>query len=188
MKLLHIDSSPLGTASVSRELSGAVVASWKARVPDLSIVYRDLAAAPLPHWTPAEATSDSATVDEFLSADVVVIGAPMYNFGVPTQLKAWIDRVVVAGKTFRYGANGVEGLAGGRKVIVASSRGGVYSEGSGLEGIDFQETYLRHVFGFIGVSDVEFVRAEGVNLGADAREKSIREAHSAIGGKLAIAA
>jgi FMN-dependent NADH-azoreductase len=188
MKLLHIDSSPLGTASVSRELSAAVVASTKARIRDLDIVYRDLAAAPLSHWTPTEATCDTTTVDEFLSADVVVIGAPMYNFGVPTQLKAWIDRILVAGKTFRYGANGAEGLAGGRKIIVTSSRGGVYSAGSGLEGIDFQETYLRHVFGFIGVTDVEFVRAEGVNLGADVREKSIHDAHATIGGRLAIAA
>ena len=120
MKLLHVDSSPLGTASVSRELSAAVVASKKARHPDLEVVYRDFAAAPLPHWTPAEATADSSAVDEFLSADIVVIGAPMYNFGVPTQLKAWIDRILVAGRTFRYDANGVEGLADGRKIIVAS--------------------------------------------------------------------
>src|ERR1700761_4639502 len=112
MKLLHIDSSALATASVSRELSAALVGAWKARVPDLHVTYRDLAAAPLAHWTPAE-TTDTSTLDEFLAADVVVIGAPMYNFGISTQLKAWIDRIIVAGRTFRYGASGPEGLAGG---------------------------------------------------------------------------
>src|SRR5690242_2783009 len=105
MKLLHIDSSALGQHSVSRELSAAIVAGWKRRNPDLEVVYRDLAAEPLPHWSPVADEADPAAVagkavlEDFLSADVVVIGAPMYNFSIPSSLKAWIDRVLVAGKT-----------------------------------------------------------------------------------------
>ena len=124
MKLLHIDSSALGAHSVSRDLSAAIVAGWKRREPRLKVHYRDLAAEQLPHWMPvadaagAVARDGGALLDEFLAADIVVIGAPMYNFSIPSQLKAWIDRIVIAGKTFRYGATGVEGLAGGRKVII----------------------------------------------------------------------
>jgi FMN-dependent NADH-azoreductase len=123
----------------------------------------------------------SQMLEEFLAADVVVIGAPMYNFSIPSQLKAWIDRVAVAGKTFRYTANGPEGLAGGKRIIIASSRGGVYSEGSAAAPMDFQETYLRAVFGFLGVTDFEFVRAEGVNLSEDNKVESLKTAHASIG-------
>ncbi|WP_062537574.1 FMN-dependent NADH-azoreductase [Mizugakiibacter sediminis] len=183
MKLLHIDSSALGTHSVSRELSAAIVARLRRQHPTAEVVYRDLAAEPLPHWAPAADATDpavragSAVLDEFLAADVVVIGAPMYNFGIPSQLKAWIDRILVAGKTFRYTARGPEGLAGGRKVIVASARGGIYSDKPAM---DFQEAYLRHVLGFIGIGDVEFVRAEGLNISPETKAEAIRSAHAAI--------
>ncbi|HJT98019.1 MAG TPA: FMN-dependent NADH-azoreductase [Rhodanobacteraceae bacterium] len=194
MKLLHIDSSALGQHSVSRELSAAIVAGWKRRHSGLEVVYRDLAAEPLPHWSPIADTTDPATIlgqavlDEFLSADVVVIGAPMYNFGIPSSLKAWIDRVMIAGKTFRYTENGAEGLAGGKKVIVASSRGGFYGEGSAMADFDFQEAYLRHVLGFAGVTDIELVRAEGIGMGPEQRAKAINDAHAEIAGHLALAA
>jgi FMN-dependent NADH-azoreductase len=117
---------------------------------------------------------------EFLAADIVVIGAPMYNFAISSQLKAWIDRLAVAGKTFRYTADGPVGLAGGKRIIVASSRGGVYSEGSPLAAIDHQEPYLRTIFGFFGITDVRFVRAEGVAMGDAQRTRSVADARREI--------
>ena len=194
MKLLHIDSSALGQYSVSRELSAAIVAGWKRHHPEPEVVYRDLAAEPLPHWSPVADAADPAAVagqavlDEFFAADVVVIGAPMYNFNIPSSLKAWIDRVLVAGKTFRYTEKGPEGLAGGRKVIIASSRGGFYGPESPLAHQDFQETYLRHVFGYMGITDLEFVRAEGIGLGPDHRAKALESAHAVIAERLPLAA
>lgn len=187
MKLLHLDASALGGHSVSRALTAAIVAEFVKQEPATEVTYHDLVATPLPHWTPVADASDPANVlgsqmlEEFLSADVVVIGAPMYNFSVPSQLKAWIDRIAVAGKTFRYTANGPEGLAGGKRVIIASSRGGVYSEGSAAAPMDFQETYLRALLGFLGVTDIEFVRAEGVNLGEANKTASLQTAHASIG-------
>jgi FMN-dependent NADH-azoreductase len=127
-------------------------------------------------------------LDEFLTADVIVIGAPMYNFSIPSSLKAWIDRVMVAGKTFRYTESGPEGLAGGKKVIVASSRGGFYGDDSGRAHLDFQEDYLRQVFGFVGITDIEFVRAEGIGMGPDYRAKALIDAHAKIAERLPIAA
>ncbi|WP_114241122.1 FMN-dependent NADH-azoreductase [Dyella sp. C9] len=187
MKLLHIDASALGGHSVSRGLTAAIVAEIKRSEPAAEVIYHDLVAHPLPHWTPVADAADPATalsnqmLEEFLTADVVVIGAPMYNFSVPSQLKAWIDRIAVAGKTFHYTANGPEGLAGGKRVIIASSRGGVYSAGSAAAPMDFQETYLRAVFGFLGVTDLEFVRAEGVAISEDNKAESLKSAHAAIG-------
>ena len=162
MKLLHVDSSILGGNSASRELSAAVVARWQAANPGLQVTRRDLETAPLPHLTagslagadPAEAEAAAKVMQEFLDADVVVVGAPMYNFTIPSTLKAWIDRLAVAGKTFRYTENGVQGLASAKKVIVASSRGGYHVDAPS----DFQEPYLRFMFGFFGITDVEFVR------------------------------
>jgi FMN-dependent NADH-azoreductase len=186
MKLLHLDASALGTHSVSRGLTSAIVAELTANNPGTEVIYHDLAANPLPHWTPVADANDPAAllgsqmIEEFLAADVLVIGAPMYNFTIPSQLKAWIDRVAVAGKSFRYTANGPEGLAGGKRVIIVSSRGGVYSQGP-AQPMDFQETYLRAVFGFLGVTDIEFVRAEGVNLSEDNKVESIKSAHASIG-------
>jgi len=185
MNVLHVDSSALGSHSVSRELSRAVVETLARANPGARVVYRDVAANPLPHWAPVADAADPAArsgsdaLDEFLAADVVVIGAPMYNFSIPSTLKAWIDRIAVAGKTFRYGANGPEGLAGGKRVVVVSTRGGVYSEGA-MQPLDFQEEYLRKLFGFLGVTDIDVVRAEGVNLSPENKQRAIASALEAI--------
>ncbi|ACD59230.1 FMN-dependent NADH-azoreductase [Xanthomonas oryzae] len=166
MKLLHLDSSALGATSISRELSAAIVAQQRRLYPEVEVTYRDLDRDPIPHLTaqtlaqtdPAEAAAAEAVMQQFLQAEVIVIGAPMYNFAIPSTLKAWIDRIAVAGRTFHYTANGPEGLAGGKRLIIASARGGVYAEPSN----DFQETYLRQLFGFLGIDDITLVRAEGV--------------------------
>lgn len=193
MKLLHLDSSALGTNSVTRELSAAVVARWQDAAADLTVEYRDLDAEPLPHLTgrslakadPAEAEAAEAALQQFLAADVVVIGAPFYNFSIPSTLKAWIDRVAVAGRTFRYTEAGPEGLAGGKRVIVVSGRGGLYGDASPA---DFQEAYLRQVFGFLGVTDLEIVRAEGVAYSPQHRADALAAAHASIRSPLAQAA
>jgi FMN-dependent NADH-azoreductase len=194
MKLLHIDSSALGSHSVSRQLTADIVAELKRHAPGLAASYRDLAAEPLPHWTPVADAADPAAVlgsrmlEEFLAADVVVIGAPMYNFTIASQLKAWIDRILVAGKTFRYTANGPEGLAGGKRVIVASSRGGFYGKDTAAAAMDFQEPYLRAAFAFIGIDDVEFVRAEGLAVSEQHKAEALKSARASIGSLLAKAA
>jgi FMN-dependent NADH-azoreductase len=193
MKLLHIDSSSLAGHSVTRELTAAIVARWQDQVPGLKVTYKDLDAAPLPHLTApvlsksdaAAAEQSEATLQEFLDADLVVIGAPMINFTVPSSLKAWIDRIAVAGRTFRYTDKGPVGLAGGKKVIIASARGSVHAAGGPS---DFQEPYLKFVLGFLGVTDVEFVRAEGVGLSPQHRSDAIAAALAAIPAPLAKAA
>ena len=185
MNLLQIDSSALGTASASRELTAAIVRQIRGDSPHVQLSYRDLDAQPLPHFTgaslaksdPAEAALAKTVLDEFLAADTVVIGAPMYNFSLPSTLKAWIDRIAVAGVTFRYTANGPEGLAGGKRVIIASTRGGHYGDASPA---DFQEAYLRQVFAFIGIHEVEIVRAEGLSISPDQRSQSLQAAHAQI--------
>ncbi|HMB43542.1 MAG TPA: NAD(P)H-dependent oxidoreductase [Luteimonas sp.] len=192
MKLLHVDSSILGQQSASRELSAAITARWQDAIPNLQVTYRDLDAAPLPHvsgrslaGTDAPEGDEAArALQEFLDADVVVIGAPMYNFGIPSTLKAWIDRLAVAGKTFHYTANGPEGLAGGKKVILASTRGGFHQQSGG----DFQEPYLRYLFGFFGITDVEIVRAEGLAVSPGQRSEGMAAAHLSIAAPLAKAA
>ena len=184
MKLLHIDSSALGAQSVTRELSAAIVARWQDTVPGLSVIYRDLDANPLPHLSggslaqadPAEAADAERVLAQFLAADVVVIGAPMYNFAIPSTLKAWIDRVTVAGKTFRYTEAGPEGLAGGKRVIVAIGSGGLHAGAAS----DFVAPYLGVVFGFMGIEEVEFVRAEGVAYSPQHRIAAIAGALAAI--------
>jgi FMN-dependent NADH-azoreductase len=194
MKLLHLDASALGAYSVSRGLTAAIVAEFVQNHQGVEVTYRDLHAAPLGHWglpagedDPAAAES-AAVLEEFLAADVVVIGAPMYNFGITSSLKTWIDRIAVAGKTFRYTANGPEGLAGGKRVIIASSRGGVYSHGAPAAGMDFQEPYLRALLGFLGVTDIEFVRAEGLAMSDDHKAQAVGGAIASIGGLLRKAA
>ena len=193
MKLLHLDSSILGQHSASRELGAAVVARWQRDVPGLEVAYRDLAANPLPHLSgaslaqadAAEAAAAAAVMDEFLAADVIVIGAPMYNFGIPSQLKAWIDRVAVAGKTFRYTAEGPQGLAGGKQVIVAATYGGMHPADSGR---NFVEPYLRQVFGFLGIDDIEFVSAEGLSISPEHRANALDAAQQRIERAVALAA
>lgn len=197
MNLLHIDSSVTGDNSVSRQLTGAVVEAWRRAYPQMQVVYRDLAtdapehlsaerldarfAAPGEH-SPVQREEQAlgeAVLDEFLGADVIVLGAPMYNFSIPSQLKAWLDRILVAGRTFRYTEAGPVGLAGGRRVVIASARGGVYSEAAPARVMDHQEAYLEAAMGFIGITDVAVIRAEGVNL-PDGRERAIASAHDRI--------
>lgn len=168
MTILKIDSSITGDSSVSRQLTTATVAQLAQRLPSSPLVERDLVASPLSHLT-LGGSGDADVLDEFLAADTVVIGAPMYNFTVPTQLKAWIDRILVAGRTFRYGANGPEGLAGGKRVIVALSRGGFYEDGNAFE---HAKSYLQAAFGFIGITP-EFVTADGIAVGPEQREAGI---------------
>lgn len=189
MKLLHIDSSVLGPHSVSRQVSAAVVDRLRQATPSLDLVYRDLTQTPLAHLSgshlaaaqgapaPADLAPDlaasAAVLNEFLDADIVVIGAPMYNFTIPSQLKAWIDRILVAGKTFKYDANGPQGLAGNKRVIVAISRGGYYGADTPAALGEHLETYLRWVFGFIGIAHPEFIFADGIKVGPDHREKAL---------------
>lgn len=206
MKLLHLDSSVLNDNSVSRTLTAKIANQFRAVQPDIDITYRDLGADAPAHlsadilatrFAPAELWSDEqkreaslteALLEEFLAADVIIIGAPMYNFSVPTQLKAWIDRIAQVGRTFKYTEKGPVGLAEGKKVIVASSRGGFYSTSEAARGMDFQEDYLRAVLGFLGVTDVSIVRAEGVNMGPEVKGKSLDAADQEIGELLAAAA
>lgn len=193
MKVLHIDSSILGDNSASRVLSREIVSRLLAQHADAQVQYVDLAAAALPHLSgrslaqldPQESAQDAQALEDFLAADVIVIGAPMYNFSIPSQLKAWIDRVVVKGKTFRYTQTGPEGLAKGKRVLLGLTRGSVYPHGSPAE---FAESYLKHVFGFMGISDVEFIRAEGLGLSPEHREKAMNAAVATIREPVAAAA
>jgi FMN-dependent NADH-azoreductase len=199
MKLLHIDSSPLGGNSVSRQLTQRIVAQWRATHPGTVVEYLDLAADAPSHLSVdslgfrvgpnAEGLSEvqrreneisEKLVSQFIAADVIVVGAPMYNFSVPTQLKAWVDRVAQVGRTFKYTEKGPQGLASGKTVIVASSRGGVYSTNPALAGLDHQESYLKTVFGFFGITDIQFVRAEGVAMGDAAKIQALSAADMVI--------
>lgn len=167
MTILKIDSSITGETSVSRVLTRSITDQLSVANPQATVIERDLVASPLAHLT--ERGQDADVLDEFLGADTVVIGAPMYNFSVPSQLKAWIDRIAVAGKTFQYGANGPEGLVGDKRVIVAVSRGGFYEAGNSFEHV---EAYLKPMFNFLGI-EPEFVRAEGVAVGPEQRDAGL---------------
>jgi FMN-dependent NADH-azoreductase len=170
--ILHIDSSISGENSASRAISRSIVN--RVRRNDDSIIVRDLVADPLPHLT-LDSFADSSVLDEFLDAETVVIGAPMYNFSLSSQLKSWLDRILVAGRTFRYTDSGPEGLAGGKRVIVALARGGFYDSGSPAAALEHLESYLRGVFNFIGI-EPEFVAADGLAVSPEQRETSIRQA------------
>ncbi|MEB2518333.1 FMN-dependent NADH-azoreductase [Pseudomonas sp. YuFO20] len=203
MKLLHIDSSILGDNSASRLLSGEVVKAWQAAEPSTVVTYRDLAADAISHFSGAtlvaagtaaelrnaaqqhEAELSASTLAEFLAADAVVIAAPMYNFTIPTQLKAWIDRIAVAGQTFRYTEAGPEGLCGGKKVVIVSTSGGLHAgQATGVA----HEDYLKVLFGFIGITDIEFVRAHGLAYGDEVRGKAMNDAQAQISEQLFAAA
>lgn len=203
MKLLHIDSSILGENSASRQLSREVVQAWQAADATVEVTYRDLASDAISHFSAAtlvsagtpeelrdaaqkhEAQLSSETLQEFLDADAVVIAAPMYNFSVPSQLKAWIDRIAVAGKTFRYTEAGPEGLCGGKKVIVVSTSGGLHvGQPTGVGHEDFLKVFL----GFIGITDVEFVRAHGLAYGDEHRSNAMSAARAQIDNELFAAA
>lgn len=198
MKLLHIDSSILSANSVSRQLTKDTVAQWVNTHPGTTVEYLDLAVD-----TPSHLSADSlgfrapagvdqtevqkrenaiseALVTQFLAADVIVVGAPLYNFSVPSQLKSWIDRIAQAGRTFTYTETGPKGLAGGKTVIVASTRGGVYSTSDWGRAAEHQESYLQTVFGFLGITDVRFVRAEGVAMGDAKKAEALAEAANGI--------
>ena len=171
MTILHIDSSINGENSASRAISHSITEQIKSAQWGEKVIYHDLAANPLPHLT-LDAFADTTVLDEFLAADTIVIGAPMYNFGIPSQLKAWFDRIAIAGKTFRYTENGPEGLVSDKRVIVALARGGFYAEGSPTAAFEFVERYLKAAFNFLGI-EPEFVVAEGLAVSPEQREASI---------------
>ncbi|MGJ7499355.1 FMN-dependent NADH-azoreductase [Variovorax sp. ZT5P49] len=188
MKILHIDSSVLGEHSASRRLTTAVVKRLLEGNPDAFITYRDLARNGVPQFSgalanlasvPVEKRSSElqrdalelfAAVEEVLAADVIVVGAPMYNFGIPSQLKSWLDALAVPGKTFQYDATGVKGLLGAKRVVIASARGGFYGAETPMAALDHQETYLRSFFGFLGVTRMEVVRAEGLKVSDEMKD------------------
>jgi FMN-dependent NADH-azoreductase len=174
MKLLHIDSGIQGEQSASRAISAAIVAQLAQDDPSIEVMHRDLVAAPIGHLLPGDLAGEEtqAVLGEFLAADIVVIGTGLYNFAIPTQLKAWIDRILIPGQTFRYGANGPEGLAGAKHVFIALARGGVYAPGSPMAALEHAEAYLRTIFGFIGVAP-RFIVAEGLALGEESRAAAI---------------
>lgn len=196
-KILHINSSVRSEGSVSRQLTAEFIAQWRSSHPETEIVERDLANDPVPHlneqmmgafFTPAEQrTADQAAIvelsdallKELFDADIIVIGAPMYNFSVASSLKAWIDHVARAGLTFKYTSEGPIGLVQGKKVYVFTSRGGVYSEGPG-KNMDFHETYLRGVLSFLGMNDVSFIHTEGLGMGPEATERAMEKSRQAI--------
>jgi FMN-dependent NADH-azoreductase len=200
MKLLHVDTSILGSGSVSRELSSLIVRRLTEGTP-ADVTYRDLTAEDLPHLTlsalpsahprsalageldangQARRDASDRHLEEFLAADVVVVGAPMYNFGIPSQLKAWIDRLAVPGKTFRYGENGPEGLMRGKRMVVALARGGFYGPETAMVSAEHAESYLRAVFGFLGITP-EFVLVEGLAAGDQHKTQAMANANEAIG-------
>ena len=205
MQLLHIDSAITGDMSVSRDLSARTVQAWVRAHPGIKVDYLDLAQDAPSHLSAVsmgfrtgqnaatQAERDENTISEklvsqFLAADVIVIGAPFYNFSIPSQLKAWIDRIAQPGRTFRYSAAGPEGLAKGKTVIVVSTRGGVYSTSEGGRAMEHQESLMQTVLGFMGVTDVRFVRAEGIAMGAEAKAAALEQAQQAIQSQLALAA
>jgi FMN-dependent NADH-azoreductase len=197
MQILHIDSSIQSDASASRALGAAIIEELRRSRPAATVIHRDLVIDPIPHLdgviaagfrpiggqagaaATAEHKRSEALVTEVLASDAIVIGAPMYNFSVASQLKAWIDRIVQPGRTFRYTETGPVGLTQGKRVIVASTRGGMYSAGPAMA-MDYQENYLKAIFGFIGISDVRFVRAENLSRGAKARARSVEAACVAV--------
>jgi FMN-dependent NADH-azoreductase len=195
--LLVLNSSLSGEASVSNLIVKELVGVLKQEHPGLHVVQRDLAAQPVPHLTPAtvagvrsqahsapelqaRALSDEL-IAELKHADVVVIGAPMYNFSIPSTLRTWFDHVLRPGVTFSYSAAGPKGLVSGKRVIVVESRGGLYSEGPAIA-LDFQEPYLRQLLGFMGLTDVSFVRAEKIGYGPEARAAAIAAAVASLPG------
>ena len=195
MQLLHIDSSILAANSVSRQLTQNIVAQWRSSHPGTVLDYLDLAVdgpshlsadslgfrmpangAELTELQRRENAISEDLVSRFLAADVVVVGAPLYNFTIPSQLKSWIDRIAQVGRTFTYTDKGPKGLAGGKTVIVASTRGGVYSTSEGGRAMEHQESYLQTLFGFMGITDVRFVRAEGVAMGEGPKAQALAAA------------
>lgn len=200
MKLLHVDSSITGAHSVTRQLSALVVERLGGSGAH-DVIYRDLAAAELPHLTAltapsahplsqaapaldanqlAQRAASDAVLAEFLDADIVVIGVPMYNFTIPSELKAWVDRLIVPGTTFRRTDAGPEGMVRNKRIILAIARGGIYAAGSPFAAAEHAESLLRALLGFIGVTDIDAIVAEGLNF-PDARDLAIASARDAVG-------
>ncbi len=195
--ILQVSSSPLGDKSASRKLSASLIERLLEQHPNSTLINRDLTAQPLPHldglvvsgfYTPPEQRNETQKnalmlstelINELRQADIIVIGAPMHNFSIPSSLKAWIDHVARAGETFRYSENGAEGLLVGKKIYVASTRGGVYTQGP-LASLDHQESYLKMVLGFIGLTDVNFIRAEGMSMGDEVAKQAVAHANAQI--------
>jgi FMN-dependent NADH-azoreductase len=194
---LIVSSSASGAESISNRIAAALVERLRALDPAIHVIERDIGTQPLPHLAPdtlaavrgepnspaeraARALSDSL-IAELSAADIVVIGSPMYNFGISSTLKAWFDFVLRAGVTFRYTENGPQGLMTGKKAVVIESRGGLYSEGPAAA-MDSQESHLRTMLGFIGITDVTFVRAERLSFGPDAVEAALNEAAETLDG------
>jgi FMN-dependent NADH-azoreductase len=195
MKILHLDSSVLGENSVSRALTRKVAEAWRAAAPTAVLRHRDLGSEAPQHLSPsyfaigatpedkrsesqsAELKLSDALIEELLAADALIIGAPLYNFTIPSGLKAWIDRVVVAGKTFRYSADGPVGLAGDKKVVIVATSGGRYVDSP----VDLAHVgHLKTVLGFIGMKDVTVVRAAGLNVSPESRAEAIAAAEAEI--------
>ncbi|MEH2074516.1 MAG: FMN-dependent NADH-azoreductase [Nostoc sp.] len=197
VNILHIDSSPRAERSHSRELSKEFVSAWKAAHPEDAIAYRDLGHHPVPHvneawiagaFSPPETHTPESSeairisdelVDEFLAADRYVFGVPMYNFNIPSTFKAYIDQIVRINRTVALDAQGFKGLVEGKKAVIITARGGDFSPDSPAVAYDFQEPYLRTIFGFIGVTDIQFINANRLNE-SDARAQSLAEARTAI--------
>lgn len=182
MNIIHLDSSILGNGSVSRGLSAQVVAKLKAEHPEATVSYHDLAANPLPHLTLTELGTEQskALLNEFKAAHIIVIGAPMYNFGIPSQLKAYIDRIAIAGETFKYTAEGPVGLMGDKRVIIAAANGGYYhAQNAAGASMNHQTAYLKSVFAFLGITP-EVIAAEGIAVGPEAKAAGIATAQTAI--------
>lgn len=183
MKILHIDSSILGTNSITRHLSALTVEWLRAIYPRAHVEHLDLGEEPLPHLTGSDVAARGAVTDpvmtQFKAADIIMIGSPMYNWTISSQLKAWIDRVAVAGETFAYSAQGPKGLAGGKRVIVLTGRGSSMLDAR-YDGFDHQEPYLRTLFRFLGINDVTFIHAQGVGLLPDARPAVVAAAEAEI--------
>lgn len=189
--ILVINSSASGNASVSRLLVGDIVQRLIDVNPQAYLTYRDVGQDPIPHLTSAtmagiravaQTEAELATralsdrlIAELQAADLIVIGAPMYNFSIPSSLRTWFDHVLRPRVTFAYGAGGPEGLLKGKRAIVVESRGGLYSEGPS-QAIDFQEPYLRQLLGFIGIADVSFIHAEKIGFGPEARAAALASA------------
>ena len=204
--LLFVSSSLFGDGSQSRLIASEFIDRWHQSHPRTTVVERDLTADSIPHlslaafaasMTPADTRSSAeqqaaaladALIEEVEAADVIVLAAPMYNFSIPSTLKAWIDHITRGGRTFRYGAAGAEGLLKGRKVFIITGRGGIYSDNSPAKGMDFQEPYLRAMLGFLGLDDVTFIHVEGLKISPEAAASGIERARRAIGDLLPAAA
>ncbi|KAF3886754.1 MULTISPECIES: FMN-dependent NADH-azoreductase [Nostocales] len=197
--ILHIDSSPRGERSFSRKFATEFVSAWKNTYPGDTVTYRDLGHNPVPHvdeawiasaFTPPDARTPELVkaievsdllVDEFLAADRYVFGVPMYNFNIPSIFKAYIDQIVRAGRTFAVDANGgFKGLVEGKKMLIVTARGGDFSPGSPAAPYDYQEPFLRAIFGFLGITDITFINVQNLGAGEDARQASLAKAQDAV--------